>query len=75
MQCVWICEGLYIILTTLPIIAVSLGGYDIGLWQVLAVLTFPIVCMKLPLNLLILKISCQDIAAIDIAKRANSKVQ
>lgn len=55
--------------------AVSLGGHEIGLWQVLAVVIFPVVFLKVPLNLFILKMACQEIAVIDVAKIAKERIQ
>ena len=49
---------------------VSLLGYALGLWQLGALLLFPLVIIKIPINLLILKVGCQGIAAVDLDERA-----
>ena len=51
---------------------VSLLGYALGLWQLGALLLFPLVIIKIPFNLLILRIVCKAIAAVDLNERTQS---
>ena len=53
--------------------SVSLLGYAVGLWHICAVALFPLVIIKVPINLLILKLGCQGIAAVDLAERSKNK--
>ena len=51
--------------------SVSLLGYAVpGVWHICAAALFPLVIIKVPINLLILKVGCQGIAAVDIAERS-----
>ena len=53
--------------------SVSLLGYPVGLWHICAAALFPLVIIKVPINLLILKLGCQGIAAVDLAERSKNK--
>ena len=46
---------------------VSFLGYHYGLWEIFAMLLSPLVVVKIPINLLMLKTGCQDIASVDCA--------
>ena len=48
---------------------VSLGGYTFGLWQALAVATFPLMFVRQLVCLLILKVGCENIVSVDVERR------
>ena len=51
--------------------SVSLLGYAVlGVWHICAAALFPLVIIKVPINLLILKLGCQEIAVLDLAERS-----
>ena len=52
---------------------VSLLGYEIGLWQIIAALTFPLAVIKQFFSLFILKMACQAIAAVDLKEREEKR--
>ena len=44
----------------------------IGVWQLLAGLLFPLVIIKIPINIIILVSGCRDIAEMDRSERNKS---
>ena len=54
---------------------VPLFGRKLGLWQIIAVITLPIAVVKQFISLLILKVACQSIAAIDVKERENKRMK
>ena len=55
--------------------AVSLFGYEVGLWAVLAVVSFPISFLKQCVSVLQLIVACQNIAALDVVQRARGTTE
>ncbi len=53
---------MYILFISVPLLGV-------GLWYILGGLLFPLVIVKIPINILILISGCQAIAALDKAER------
>ena len=49
--------------------AVPIVGY--GIWQVLAGFVFPLVILKIPINILILIRGCTNITEVDMKERSN----
>ena len=47
----------------------SVFPFGYGVWQIFAALLFPLVIVKVPINLLILKSGCQAIAKVDLSER------
>ena len=66
-----VCE--YIIhLSFLCVHTVSVFGLMVGMWQVLAVVTFPISMLKQVISVIQLVIACKNIGALDAVARARS---
>lgn len=53
---------------TIPV--VSVFGLTIGLWQMLAVVTFPISMLKQVVSVIQLIDACKDIGALDVVSRS-----
>ena len=49
---------------------VSLLGYEVGVWGLLAILTFPISFLKQCVSVLQLVVACKNIAALDEVQRS-----
>lgn len=54
-------------------VAVSVFGYEVGLWYFLAVVTFPVSLLKQAVSLIQLVVACQNIGALDVATRRKQK--
>ena len=54
---------------------VPLFDHEPGLWQIIAAITLPIAVVKQFISLLILKVACQSIAAIDSKERENKRIK
>ena len=52
------------------IITVPVLGYEVGVWTLMAVLTFPISFLKQCVSVVQLVVACQNIAVLDSSIRA-----
>lgn len=52
------------------VFAVSVFGYDIGMWTLMALLSFPFSFLKQCVSVVQLIVACQNIGGLDAVQRA-----
>ena len=50
--------------------AVNVFGREVGVWQVLAVVTFPISMLKQVVSVIQLIVACKNLGALDVVARS-----
>ena len=63
--CVCVCVCLCVCVCAVPVF-----GYEIGVWTIVAVLSFPISFLKQCVSVVQLVVACQNIGGLDVIKRA-----
>ena len=60
---------------SLNIIAVTLFGFDFGIWLILAVLCAPISFLKQMVSVIQLVVACQNLGTLDVIARSKQRDQ